>query len=126
MLNTTVLNKTNSVTNVDNKDGRISISRTKPETFFISTKINSEKFRKLMVPEPYLMEEFCLETGEPHYSYLDHRWVKDAYKCYTDGVSIVQIQTNGEYAFIELEKRECEPLKVLSHSFPCDEPKEEE
>ena len=128
MFNKTVVVKdiSDHSTKIDQRDNRISLLKTMPDSFFVCVSINSEAFKRLMGQEPYLSESHT-EYGEPYQTFdYSRSWKQKVYEVYTVGVSVLQMQTNDRYAYFECVKRECQPLKVFTgKTVFCKAPKEE-
>lgn len=115
MLNTTYnIDRSDKSTNVkvDAKNEQLSIKKTCSDSKITCVKFGSDAFNLLMGEEPFLIGETTEEREEPFHNYgVSHLYpfLQRIKEYYTHGVTILQIQRNGEYVFIEYVDRECKP-----------------
>lgn len=114
MLNTYNLDKSDRSTHVkvDAKNEQLSIKKTAPNSKIAYMKVDSKAFNLAMGDEPFLDDAIKVVKSKPfrNYSYDKlYPYAREVKKYYTHGITVFQVQKNGEDVFVEYADRECEP-----------------
>lgn len=123
MLNTTnITHRDNHSVSVDAKDKHLSLQVTNQDTHIIHCKVKSDCFKYLMDGDPFLYRGFQdvqeVPDGEPYQDFRDKYrrswtgWVQPYKEQLHHGVTILQVQINGDDALIEYKDRQCEPKTI--------------